>query len=151
MARERDFRNALEAALVATGQFSEVTLKGLPENYGEAASDLTAVSIQPHSTQIRTGWDAALGGGRVFQCQLVVTILARHSDPVLGDELAEQLLNTLRNVADGGVLVAGFNEPQRTQVTGWQWKTRTDVERRIAAILTYDYLQDGWNGADTTP
>jgi hypothetical protein len=150
MARERDFRNALKDALMQTGAFSHVRLTGLPEEYGEGASDLTAAAILPGSTGVLTGWDAAPAGGRTFRCQLVVTVLARHADAELCDELAEQLVEFVRNAVDGQPLVPGFNEPEKTMVTGWQWLPRTAPERRIAVTVTFDYLQDGWNDADTS-
>jgi hypothetical protein len=151
MARERDVRLAIKDVLVQTGAFSDVWLIGLPEDRGEGASDLTAAAIQPGSTRMLTGWDAATGGGRSFLCQLLVTVLARHVDAELCDELAEQLVEFVRNAVDGQPLVPGFNEPERTMVTGWQWLPRTAPERRIAVTVTYDYLQDGWNDADTSP
>ena len=151
MARERDVRTFIKDALMQTGAFSHVRLTGLPEDYGEGASDLTAAAIQPGSTRMVTGWDAAPGGGRIFMCQLLVTVLARHADAELCDELAEQLVEFVRNAVDGQPLVPGFNEPERTMITGWQWLPRTAPERRIAVTVTYNYLQDGWSNADTSP
>lgn len=150
MARERDIRIALGDALVQTGAFSQVRLSGLPEEYGEGASDLTAAAIQPDSTRLLTGWDAPPGGGRTFSCQLLVTVLARNSDPQLCDELAEQLVEFVRNAVDGQPLVPGFNEPGQTMVTGWQWLPRKAPERRIAITVSFRYIQDGWNSADTS-
>lgn len=150
MARERDIRIALGDALVQTGAFSQVRLSGLPEEYGEGASDLTAAAIQPDSTRLLTGWDASPGGGRTFSCQLLVTVLARNSDPQLCDELAEQLVEFVRNAVDGQPLVPGFNEPGQTMVTGWQWLPRKAPERRIAITVSFRYIQDGWNSADTS-
>ena len=150
MARERDVRISIKDALLQTGAFSHVRLTGLPEDHGEGASDLTAAAIQPGSTRMLNGWDAAPGGGRTFMCQLLVTVLARHVDAELCDELAEQLVELVRNAVDGQPLVGGFNEPERTMVTGWQWLPRTAPERRIAVTVTFDYLQDGWNNADTS-
>lgn len=150
--RERDFRNALKAALEATGEFDEVTLIGLPEtDGGSAASDALLAAIQPGRTSMLTGWDAAPAGGRAFTCQFLVTILARRSDPELCDDLAEQLLDVARNAVDGQALVPGFNEPQKTMATGWAWLPRTAPERRIAITITYNYVQDGWASADTSP
>jgi hypothetical protein len=150
MARERDVRNAIKDALLQTGAFSQVRVTGLPEDYGEGASDLTAAAIQPGSTRMLNGWDAAPGGGRTFMCQLLVTVLVRHIDAELCDELAEQLVELVRNAVDGQQLVGGFNEPERTMVTGWQWLPKTPPERRIAVTVTYNYIQDGWNNADTS-
>jgi hypothetical protein len=150
MPRERDVRNAIRDALIQTGAFEAVLLTGLPEDYGAAASDAALVSIQPGSTRFISGWDAAPDGGRNFMCQLLVTILARNADPVLCDEYAEQLLEIVRNTVDGRVLVQGFNEPQKTLVTGWSWLPRTAPERRIAATVTFNYLVDGWNSNDAS-
>jgi hypothetical protein len=152
MPSEDDFRQAVADALTATNQFTEVSLIGLPEVYGEiTASDLTAAAIEPGTTAMLTGWDAAPDGGRNFTCQFLVTVMARGPDPRTCDQQAEVLLNTLRNAVDGRIMVAGFNEPQKTMITGWRWLPRTAPERRIAATLTYNYLQFGWDGASTSP
>ena len=150
MARERDVRNAIQNALVQTGGFTSVVLTGLPEDHGLGASQLTAASIQPSSTRTHEGWDSTNAGGRDFQCQVVVTVLARHEDAQLCDELAEQLANIVRDAVDGQSLVPGFNQPARTMITGWVWLPRTAPERRIALTVTYHYLQDGWTDADTS-
>jgi hypothetical protein len=150
MARERDIRNALKDTLVQTGAFSQVRLTGLPEDYGEGASDLTAASIQPGSTEMLSGWDGAPGGGRIYRCQLRVTVLARHADAELCDELAEQLVEFVRNAVDGQPIVPGFNQPDQTMVTAWQWLSRRAPERRIAITVTCHYIENGWNNADTS-
>jgi hypothetical protein len=151
MARERDVRQAIKDILEQTGMFNTVTLRGLPEVQGMAASDMAAASIQPGSTRMLKGWDAAPAGGRDFMCQLLVTVLARDEDAELCDELAEQLVNAVRDAVDGQALVPGFNEPQKTMVTGWQWLPPVAPERRVAITVTYDYIQEGWGGADTSP
>lgn len=151
MARERDVRLAIRDALLQTGAFSHVRLTGLPEEYGHGASDLTAAAIQPGSTELLAGWDAPPAGGRAFSCRLRVMVLARHADAELCDELAEQLVEFVRNALDGRPLVPGFNLPGHTIVTGWEWLPRKAPERRIAVSVAYHYLQDGWNDADTSP
>jgi hypothetical protein len=60
--RERDVRNAIQTALLATGAFSDVWITGLPENYGHGASDFTAAAIEPTGTTFTTGWDASSEG-----------------------------------------------------------------------------------------
>jgi hypothetical protein len=146
--RERDVRNALKDALVVTGAFSDVWLTGLPENYGGAASDLTAASIEPSGTSLTTGWDAQLAGALDYTARLNVTLLARHDDPQLRDELAEQLLNTLHNSVNGQSL-AGFTLPGKTYVMSWTWQPASPPERRISAVVTFAYLVI-WEGWDTT-
>lgn len=149
---ERAVRSAIRDALVMTGAFDTVSLVGLPEVQGDIpASAEAAASVQPGSTRFAQGWDAAPEGGRRFTCQLLVTVLARHADAELCDELAEILLGQVRNAIDGRILVEGFNMPQKTMASGWQWQPRVSPERRIAITVTYDYIENGWNHADTAP
>lgn len=150
MARERDVRLALQAALVATGAFSEVWVTGLPEDYGRGASDLTAAAIEPVATRFTAGWDSVPAGMVDLTATLRVTLLARHPDPQLRDELAEQLLDVLANAANGQALVAGFTVPQKTVVTDWTWLDAAAPERRIRATVSYSYLLSSWGSFDTT-
>jgi hypothetical protein len=147
--RERDVRNAVKDALVATGAFSDVWLTGLPEGYGRGASDLTAAAIEPIETSVTTGWDAAPTGGLDYTASLSVTLMARHPDPQLRDELAEQLLTLLANAVNGRSL-AGFTMMQKTMVTGWRWQPPKPPERRIAATVEFAYLVGGWGSFDTS-
>lgn len=149
MSRERDVRNAIQTALIATETFSDVWLTGLPENYGQSASDLTAAAIEPAATALATGWDYGPGGGLDYTATLTVTLVAHHPDPQLRDELAEQLLGYLQNAVDGQSL-AGFTLPQKTIVTGWQWQTPASPERRIAATVSFAYLIEGWDNFDVS-
>ena len=146
--RERDVRNAIKTALLATGAFSDVWLSGLPESCGRAASDLTAAAIEPSATSLTTGWDAQLAGGLDYTARLTVTLLARHEDPQLRDELAEQLLSTLHNAVNGQSL-AGFTLPAKTLVQSWSWQPASPPERRIAATVSFSYLVT-WEGWDTS-
>jgi hypothetical protein len=148
MSRERDVRNAIQAALMATGVFSDVWITGLPEKYGQAASDLTAAAIEPDHTTFTKGWDAALAGNLDYTATCTVTLIARHQDAQLRDELAEQLLDYLNNVVNGQSL-AGFTLPQKTMVIEWNWKPAEHPERRIAATVSFAYLV-AWNSFDTS-
>ena len=148
MSRERDVRNAINDALIATGAFSDVWITGLPERYGQGASDLTAAAIEPVGTSFTMGWDAALAGDLDYTATCSVTLLARHPDPQLRDELAEQLLDYLHNAINGQSL-AGFTLPQKTIVTGWRWQPAAPPERRIAATVSFAYLVT-WDSFDTS-
>jgi hypothetical protein len=149
MARERDVRNAIKDALVATGAFSDVWLAGLPESYGQGASDLTAAAIEPLSTRLASGWDAGPSGGLDYMSELTVSLLARHPDPQLRDELAEQLLDFLINAINGQSL-AGFTIPQHTMITAWRWLPTKPPERRITATVGFAFLVT-WDSFDTSP
>jgi hypothetical protein len=148
MARERDVRNAIQEALIATGAFSGVWLSGLPEGFGQAASELTAAAIEPLSTRLATGWDAAPTGGLDYTAELIVTLLARHPDPQLRDELAEQLLDFMINAVNGQSL-AGFTLPQQTMITSWRWLPAKPPERRISATVGFAYIVT-WDDFDTS-
>ena len=148
MARERDVRNAIQNALIATGAFADVSLAGLPEGFGQGASDLTAAAIEPLSTRLASGWDAAPTGGLDYTAELAVTLLARHPDPQLRDELAEQLLDFLIDSVNGQSL-AGFTIPQHTMITCWRWLPPKPPERRINATVGFAYIVS-WDGFDTS-
>jgi hypothetical protein len=149
MSRERDVRNAIQESLRATGAFSDVWITGLPEDYGQAASSLTAAAIEPISTRLTSGWDSAPSGGLDYTSELSVSLLARHPDPQLRDELAEQLLDFLINAINGQSL-ANFTIPQHTMITSWQWLAPRPPERRITATVGFAYLVT-WDGFDTSP
>jgi hypothetical protein len=146
--RERDVRNAIKTALWATGVFDDIWLTGLPEDYGRGASQLRAAAIEPAATALATGWDAPIAGGLDFKAQCIVTLLARHEDPQLRDELAEQLLDTLHNAVNGQSL-AGFTLPVKTLVTSWLWQPPLAPERRITATVSFAYLVT-WEGWDVS-
>jgi hypothetical protein len=148
MSRERDIRNAVKQALVATGAFSDVWIMGLPEDYGQVASSLTAAAIEPVSTRLKNGWDAAPAGALDYTSELSVTLLARNPDPQLRDEQVEQLLNFLINAVNGQSL-ANFTVPQHTVISSWQWLAPKPPERRISASLGFAYLVS-WDGFDTS-
>jgi hypothetical protein len=150
MSRERDVRNALQTALLATGSFSNVWLSGLPEDFGHGVSDLTAAAIEPVASEFSAGWDSALGGSLDYTTTLRVTLLARHPDPQLRDELVEQLLNYLNDAVNGQALVPGFTVPQKTSVTSWQWQAAVPPERRIVAVVGISYLVEGWDNFDVS-
>ncbi len=149
MARERDVRNAIQASLLATGAFSDVWLAGLPEDSEHGASNLTAAAIEPVTTHQAGGWDSSPAGGLEFRAELAVTLLARHPDPQLRDELTEQLLDYLINAVNGKSL-ASLTVPQHTFVTSWKWQSPRAPERRITATVAFAYLVT-WNSFDTTP
>ena len=62
MSRDRDVRNAIRDALVASNAFDAVWIWGLPEDYGSGSSTLKAAAIEPANsvedddgTRSRTG------------------------------------------------------------------------------------------------
>jgi hypothetical protein len=146
--RERDVRNAIRDALVATNAFAGVWLSGRPEDYGQGASELTAAAIEPVATSLTTGWDAQTAGELDFTATVTVTLLARSEDPQLRDELAEQLLDVLHNAVNGQSL-AGFTLPGKTIVQSWRWQPVTPPERRIQATVSFAYLVT-WEGWDAS-
>ncbi len=150
MSRDRDVRNAVQAALIETNAFNGVWIWGLPEQYGTGADEQAAAAVVPQSSRQEDLWDAAPAGGLVITSRVGLILLYRHTDPQLRDEGTELLLDTAANALNGQSL-AGLTFPQTTRVTGWDWQPAEAPERRIQATLTYQYLVEGWDEYDTTP
>jgi hypothetical protein len=157
VARDRDVRNAIQAALVATNAFDSspngegsVWIWGLPEEWGTGANAQAAAAIVPMSSRQEDLWDAAAAGGLVITSRVGIVLLYRHIDPQLRDEGAELLLDTAANALNGQSL-AGLTFPQTAQIVQWDWQAPTVPERRINAIYSYQYIIEGWGEYDTTP
>ncbi len=149
MSRERDIRDAIRTALIATDLFDDAWLTGLPEEYGQSAGETRAAAIQPVTTRRLSGWDGEPGGQVEYATTIKVTILCRDPDPQLRDERAELLLNTLIDAVDGQALVPALNVPQLTAVASWSWQEEQPPERRIVAMIQTHYLV-AWGGFDTS-
>jgi hypothetical protein len=150
--RERDVRNAIEAALAATGAFDQggVWIYGLPEDYGSGASVFAGAAIEPVSSTPADRWDGGDGTGIVVASTVRITLLYRHDDPQVRDEACELLLDAAANALDGQSL-AGFTAPDLTRLARWDWLAPTPPERRIAATFTFVYIVDGWQSYGTDP
>ena len=81
-------------------------------------------------------------------CRLNLVFLARHEDPQVRDETAELLLNVAAD-ALGGNSLGQAALPSRTRIQSWTWQTPAAPERRITAVLQYQYLVDGPTGFNT--
>jgi hypothetical protein len=146
--RERDGRVRVRDLLEQTGAFDGVYLSGLPEDRGQSSGDRRAAAIEPAATEFVTPWDDA-AGDLLFTCRLHLTLLARHEDPQLRDEMVEQLFYVAAS-ALGGAALGPAVLPGRTVLRSWAWQQPAAPERRIAAVLEYQYLVDGWPGLDTS-
>jgi hypothetical protein len=149
--RDRDVRNAIQAALVATNAFDNgaVWIWGLPEDYGTGSSEQAAAAIVPMSSRQEDLWDAAPAGGLVITSRVGIVLLYRHPDPQLRDEGAELLLDTSANALNGQQL-GGEIFPQTARIVQWDWQPPNSSERRIPAVFSYQYIVDGWDEYDTT-
>ena len=145
--RERDVRQVVHDLLDQTGAFDGVYLSGLPERRGGRAGESRSVCIEPAETTRSDPWDD-LGGDPLLTCRLNLIFLARHEDPQIRDETAELLLNVAAD-ALGGNSLAGAAIPSRTRIQSWTWQNPSAPERRITAVLEYQYLVDGWTGFNT--
>jgi len=145
--RERDIRNLIGDLLDQTGAFDRVYLSGLPEDRGEPSGDSRSVAIEPWETTRADPWDDD-GGDPLLTCRVHVVFLARHDDPRIRDEMVELLLNVAAD-ALGGNSFGGAAIPARTQLRSWSWQKSKAPERRISAVLEYQYLGDGWTGFNT--
>jgi hypothetical protein len=150
MSRDRDVRNAVQAALTETNAFDGVWIWGLPEDFGTGSSQQAAAAIVPQSSRQEDLWDAAPAGGLVITSRVAITLLYRNEEAQARDEGAELLLDTAANALNGQSL-AGLTFPQTTRITQWDWQPAASAERRIQAILTYQYIVEGWESYDITP
>jgi hypothetical protein len=146
--RDRDVRNAIQAALQATLAFDPgaVWLWGLPEVFGSVASFQAAVAIDPYDWRQDDRYDDL--GGVVVSSEVYLTFLFRNNDPVLRDEGAERLLCVAQDALNGQCL-AGLTWPATTKIVHGKWLPPAPPERRIQAVFCYQYLIDGWNNFDT--
>jgi hypothetical protein len=147
--RDRDVRNAIQSALVATGAFDGVFVWGLPEDYGSGASNAVLAIIEPESSTQEDRWDAAPGSGVLITSRVTITLIYRAEDPQLRDEAAELLFDTAANALNGQCL-AGLTLPQLTRFVSWRWEKPGPPERRIASIFSYQYIVEGWDSYDTS-
>ncbi len=147
--RDRDIRNAIQAALMETGAFDGVFVWGLPEEYGTGASNVAIAVIEPESTTEDDPWDSAPAGGLKVTSRVTITLIYRGEDPQLRDEAAELLMDVAANALNGRSL-AGFTSPQWTRFVSWRWEKATVPERRITAIFSYVYIVEGWDAFDTS-
>jgi hypothetical protein len=150
MARDRDVRNAIHDALVATNAFDGVWITGLPEDYGQSASSLSAAAIEPVSTAQEDRWDAAIGGDLLATSTVAITLLVRKEDAQLRDEACEDLVDVAGDALNG-ISLANLTLPQTAKITGWSWQPPAAPERRIKATYSYQYIVPGWQAEDTTP
>ena len=153
--RDRDIRNAIQAALIGTDAFNGVHVWGLPEDYGSGSSEQAAVWIVPQSSRQEDLWDAAAAGGLVITTRIGLLLAYRHDDPQARDEGAELLLDTAANALNGNGFpqIDGSNLifPQTARITGWDWQPPASAERRIQAMFSCQYIVEGWDEYDTTP
>ena len=150
--RDRDIRNAIQAALQATDAFNGVHLWGSPEDFGSGASEQAAVWIVPQSSRQEDLWDAAPAGGLVITSRIGLLLVYRSpaDDPQIRDEGAELLLDTAANALNGNGF-GGLVFTQTARITGWDWQPPASSERRIQAVFSYQYNVEGWDEYDTTP
>ena len=149
--RERDIRNAIQAALIATDAFDQghVTIFGLPEDWGSGASGKCAAVIEPKSTSLRDLEDAETDGNIYGTCSITLTFMYRGEEAEDRDEGAEKLLNTAIDALNGATLVDGLTMPGFTRIKSWTWEKPEHPERRITALLEVQYLVEGWDEFDT--
>jgi hypothetical protein len=153
MSRDRDVRNAIVAALQATGVFDTVNVSGLPEAFGVGASNGAAAFIEPDNSSIdeRLG-DTPLYGALVVTSRCRITFAYRASsadDAQTRDEAAENLVEYAMNALNG-VALADLTSPQLSRFMSWQWAPAAAPERRIVAVFQYAYIIQSWDGFDTT-
>jgi hypothetical protein len=149
--RDRDIRNAINDALVATDVFDlgGVWITGSPEDSGSGTSIKAAAAIEPGSGSVDDEWDSQGWGGVLVNGQVKLTLYYRDDDAQLRDEGAELLLYTANNALNGQSL-ARLTLPAKTRFSTWTWATPAPPERQIVCLFKYAYIVEGWDAHDTT-
>ncbi len=150
MSRDRDVRDAIQTALVATNAFDGVFLWGKPEDYGSGASLALIAVVEPESSTQDDRWDTQTTGGLLVTSRVTITLYARAEDPQIRDEAVELLLDITANALNGQSL-AELTLPGLTRVVSWRWAPPAPPERMIPVIFSYQYIVEGWEAYDTTP
>lgn len=147
--RERDVRLDVAESLRATGEFHVVALGERSAGDFATASDLSFALIEPMDSRTDELSDAAAWGATLVKARCSITVGRRLHDPVLRDDDAERLLNVTRRALNGRSL-AGVTLPDFTKVESWSWRPQADSERRVVCVLSFTYLDEGWNVADVS-
>ena len=158
MSRERDIRNAIQTALVATDAFdvdantgAAVFIWGLPEDFGTGASVKAAAAIVPMSEPPGrplgrgTDWRPGRHGPDRDHAPLP---RPRPPDPRRRGRAAARHDRQRLERAEPG---RASRFPQTTRIIQWDWQPVTVPERRINTILSVQYIVPDWTGYDTTP
>ena len=149
MARDRDVRNAIQAALTETGAFDAVWIWGLPEDYGTGASNLAAPrSSRRRATRPIAGTTRPTGGLLVTSL-VTITLLYRHEDPQLRDEAAELLFDTAAERLTASAWPGSRCRSSRDSCRG-AGRSQHAPERRITASFSYHYIVEGWDSYDAS-
>jgi hypothetical protein len=141
-ARDRDIRAHARDLLEITTVFDSVWLS---EESGQAATDQIAAEILPMTDNDYDRYDddgtmATTGHARL-------AVIARHEDQQTRDDIAERALYAACDTLNGRSL-AGWTLPHFTRVASWKWAKPEAPERRIDAVLEYQYLNPDWTSFD---
>mgnify|MGYP001049353879 CR=1 FL=1 len=144
--RERDVRDAIQELLDSTRAFDRIHSGAPPDAGGESSGARRSASIEPNGTVV-AGQGDDVGGALKATATVTLVLLARDDDPTVRDAAAETLLNTAAAALNGRSL-GGITLPGSTRLRSWTWRKATPPERRIEAILEFQYLLEGWNDFD---
>lgn len=138
MSRERDVRNAMRDALLATSAFDDVLIGRDVEDYGAGGIGAWC-RIDPIGDSGRGMWDE--GDELEVTSKVKITITARHEDQQMRDEMAERLVNVARN-AINDQSHASLTMPGLTGFDSARWLPPKHPARQVEATFSYRYFQD---------
>jgi hypothetical protein len=154
--RERDIRNAIRSALVATDAFDDggVVLWGFRDASDQGADRTRAVSILPGPGKEDDKWDGVLDGQMLEMDHARLIIRVRDEDIQKRDEDADRLLNICKDALNGAALNTVLGEPviypQWTKIISWDWREPTPPQREIECVFQYLFDAPTWTGFDTS-
>jgi hypothetical protein len=150
MARDRDIRNAIVAALQANDAVDAVYTTGLPKMDDQSAEDLLVASVQPIDWRESDLADGAPAGYMFIDGRVRIVFAARSTNEQERDDAVEDLLEFALNSLNGQSL-AGLTMQTFTKFSDVRWVDPIPPERQIVATFQYKYLVPTWTSFDTTP
>lgn len=137
--RDRDIRNAIRDALLATGAFDEVVLARQEDDYTTVGIESRKLIIEPFDQGMMYQSDYAAIENLMVDSRLKLSFLSRADDPQIRDERLEAMVNVAYNTMIG-VCWLGLTFPAFTQfVQHAKWLPPKHPVRRADAIYSYRY------------
>lgn len=146
--RDRDIRNAIQAALLTTDAYDEVILGRQEDDYTVSGIESRTVILEPMDQGMMLHHDYAAIANLMVDSRLRLSFLSRCDDPQTRDERLEAMINAAYNTMTA-VSWLGVTYPAFCLfVQHAKWLPPKHPMRRADAIYSYRY--DTGPSFDTT-
>jgi hypothetical protein len=150
--RDWDILQEIMVLLDATRAFDGVFASDPPENRGRKAEYKSLVIVSPMKGDERNeGWDDPTQTQWLRTVTWGLTIIARDSDPLKRDRLAERLLNIAKRAVNADISILNTTIIGRTHIYEDKYLDAIPPTRTIQAIGEFAYFTNGPNGYGIEP